>query len=438
MSVPSSKRATTWEKPNFETERTSLRPFNPPIAYSTGKVMSRSVSSGESSGATVLIWTWTGVVSGKASSGSFWAERTPTTTRRRESKRTTKRFLRLKSMRAFNMGGAPSGGLVATPGPDGALHDFGLEEVRAVGHHHLAGLESPTHLERLAAADGPRLDSLGPVDAGLLGQEHEVRVLVLLDGSLCDREGRVGLPHLDSSLAKLVGPELPGGVRELGTDLRRPGRLVHLRADPRHLALEGGGRLIGPSSHDGEGHLLARLDLRHVSLVDVNPEPDGRGVGHGVELRCGLDGLAEHGVAEDDRAAERRRDVEEGPRVVVFQDAGKVRVVESEVSEPLLGVQEGCLSLIHGRPVGDDLLGGDGLRGPEGTGASVGVFGQVVGRVGRDVLGLGVAHLGRVNDGHHLVALRLLAQVKAGFPKEARDSRVNLGVPIGVVVGLGV
>src|SRR3954471_22166308 len=106
--------------------------------------------------------------------------------RRRESKRTTKRFLRLKSMRAFNMGRAPSGGLVATPGPDGALHDFGLEEVGAVGHHLLTGLQAPTHLKRLAAADGLRLDSLRPVDAGLLGQEHEVHVLVFLDGPLRD------------------------------------------------------------------------------------------------------------------------------------------------------------------------------------------------------------------------------------------------------------
>src|SRR3954451_2698808 len=209
MSVPSSKMATTWEKPNFETERTSLKPFRPPIAYSTGNVMSRSVSSGESSGATVLIWTWTGVVSGKASSGSFRAERTPTTMRRRESKRTPKRFFRLKSMRAFNMGRAPSGGLVAAPGPDGALHDFGLEEVRAVGHNLLAGLQAPTHLKRLAAADGPRLDSLRPVDAGLLGQENEVHVLVALDSSLCDGESLVGLLHFDLSLAELVGPKLP-------------------------------------------------------------------------------------------------------------------------------------------------------------------------------------------------------------------------------------
>ena len=46
-----------------------LEPFKPPRACSTGKVICRSTSSGDSSGATVLIWTCTGVVSGKASSG---------------------------------------------------------------------------------------------------------------------------------------------------------------------------------------------------------------------------------------------------------------------------------------------------------------------------------------------------------------------------------
>ena len=61
-----------------------IEPLRPPSAYSTGKVISRSTSSGESSGATVLIWTWTGVVSGKASSGSRTAARTPTTTGARQ------------------------------------------------------------------------------------------------------------------------------------------------------------------------------------------------------------------------------------------------------------------------------------------------------------------------------------------------------------------
>jgi hypothetical protein len=67
------------------------------------KEMSRSTSSGESSGATVLIWTWTGVVSGKASSGRRVADLTPATMSRPATSRTKKRFLRLKAMTALSM-----------------------------------------------------------------------------------------------------------------------------------------------------------------------------------------------------------------------------------------------------------------------------------------------------------------------------------------------
>ena len=62
-----------------------------------------------------------------------------------------------------------------------------------------------------APADGPRLDPLRPVDARLLREENQVRVLVALDGGLGDREGLVRLADLDAGLAELVGPELPSG-----------------------------------------------------------------------------------------------------------------------------------------------------------------------------------------------------------------------------------
>src|SRR4051794_13366250 len=184
MSVPSSKRATTWEKPNFETERTSLRPFNPPIAYSTGKVMSRSVSSGESSGATVLIWTWTGVVSGKASSGKWIAERTPTTMRSPVTRSTKKRFFKLKAMMALSMawGSFEFRSLIAATGPDRALHDFGLEKKRPGGHHLLAGLQAPAHLHDVPSSKRLRLDSLRAVHARFLLEEHHVCGFVPLHG----------------------------------------------------------------------------------------------------------------------------------------------------------------------------------------------------------------------------------------------------------------
>ena len=71
MLVSSSKIATTCEKPNFETDRTVVKPGKPEIDCSTGNVICRSTSRGESAGAVVLTWTWTGVVSGNASKGSL-------------------------------------------------------------------------------------------------------------------------------------------------------------------------------------------------------------------------------------------------------------------------------------------------------------------------------------------------------------------------------
>ena len=65
--MPSLNVTTTCEKPNFEIDRMLSRPGRPPIACSIGNVICCSTSSGPSAGATVLICTCTGVVSGKAS-----------------------------------------------------------------------------------------------------------------------------------------------------------------------------------------------------------------------------------------------------------------------------------------------------------------------------------------------------------------------------------
>jgi len=47
----------SWESPNFEIERTSSSPGSPAIARSISKVICRSISSGESAGATVFTCT---------------------------------------------------------------------------------------------------------------------------------------------------------------------------------------------------------------------------------------------------------------------------------------------------------------------------------------------------------------------------------------------
>ena len=58
--------------------------------------------------------------------------------------------------------------------------------------------------------------------------------------------------------------------------------------------------------------------------------------------------------------------------------------------------------------------------------------------MGREVLRLRRAHLGRIDDGEDVPGLDRLPEVDAGFSEEARDSRGNLGVAVGVVGRLGV
>src|SRR4051794_38414768 len=173
MSVPSSNVATTCDRPNFETERTCSSPFRPPTACSTGKVICRSTSSGASSGATVLTCTWTGVVSGKASSGSRAAAWTPTTISRPPTSRTTNRFLRLASISALSIAGPPPAGWsLAAPGADGALHDLGLEQEGPLGDDRLAGLEAPGDLDDVAAVGRPGDDALGAIGPRLVERDE--------------------------------------------------------------------------------------------------------------------------------------------------------------------------------------------------------------------------------------------------------------------------
>ncbi|MNW19642.1 hypothetical protein D3C71_2197270 [compost metagenome] len=71
MSVPSSKITVTCDSPERDSERVCSSPGRPAIAVSMAKVMRCSVSSGEKPAAWVLICTWTLVMSGTASIGSF-------------------------------------------------------------------------------------------------------------------------------------------------------------------------------------------------------------------------------------------------------------------------------------------------------------------------------------------------------------------------------
>ena len=101
--MPSSKTATTCDRPNFEIERTCSSPGRPLIACSIGKVICRSTSSGPSAGAMVLICTCTGVVSGKASMSRCWSETAPATAAATTPMTTSSRLRSEKSMIRLRM-----------------------------------------------------------------------------------------------------------------------------------------------------------------------------------------------------------------------------------------------------------------------------------------------------------------------------------------------
>src|SRR4051794_40144865 len=268
MSVPSANSATTCEKPNFETERTSSSPFRPPRAYSTGKVMSRSTSSGASSGATVLTWTCTGVVSGKASSGNRRAASSPRTISRPARSRTTKRLFKLNPIRASSIVGPPRWPRrsVAAAGTDAAAGDLGREQEGAVGHNPLARSQAPGDLDEVCPAGRPGHDSLSPVASPLLRQEHEVGPVLALQGRPGDHDGRVLGLDLDLGPPELVGAEPALGVGQLGADARGAGRGIDLGPDPGDAAREGGGLGARVGAGDREGHRLARPHRGDVPL----------------------------------------------------------------------------------------------------------------------------------------------------------------------------
>src|SRR5262249_2417635 len=119
---------------------------------SMGKVICCSTSSGPRAGALVLICTWTGVVSGKASRSRWRMEKTPPTAKASATPRTRRRCRSEKSMIQFNTGlvlpeneaegvaDGPTGPLFVAPS---ALAQLGLEEFRLEDAAALAGDDFP-------------------------------------------------------------------------------------------------------------------------------------------------------------------------------------------------------------------------------------------------------------------------------------------------------
>ena len=108
--MPSSKMTTTCDRPNFEIDRSFSRPGSPAMACSIGNVSCRSTSSGLSDGATVLICTITGVVSGNASTLRNCSENAPATITASTATRTTARFRSEKSISQLSMAICPKCG----------------------------------------------------------------------------------------------------------------------------------------------------------------------------------------------------------------------------------------------------------------------------------------------------------------------------------------
>src|SRR6266516_1428499 len=97
MSVPSLKSKVTCERPNFVSERISRIPGRPAISISIGRVTSFSDSSAASAGTSVLICTWTPVMSGTASIGKFSADHKPPASSATAANRTIARWRRENS-----------------------------------------------------------------------------------------------------------------------------------------------------------------------------------------------------------------------------------------------------------------------------------------------------------------------------------------------------
>ena len=103
MSVPSRNVTITTDRPNMLALRRPSSPGMPPIANSTGNVICRSISSATMPGATVLICTWTGVVSGKASITSRLTATQPTRQTTAAPNNTARRRDRDQAMMASSM-----------------------------------------------------------------------------------------------------------------------------------------------------------------------------------------------------------------------------------------------------------------------------------------------------------------------------------------------
>src|SRR5262245_31932224 len=179
MLTPSSKLSTTWQKPNLDTERSSLTPGKPLSTCSIGNVICCSISSGLRAGAIVLICTCTGVVSGNASTSRWRSDTTPTATAASASSTTSNRCRNETSMSQLSMT-LPSGVLMLAAG---CLVLWCLAAwclVAGTNHEHQATKHQPTK-HQTSGPTGPLVPAPS-AGAEVVFQELRTNVGAILGG----------------------------------------------------------------------------------------------------------------------------------------------------------------------------------------------------------------------------------------------------------------
>ncbi len=269
-----------------------------------GNVICRSTSSGPSAGATVLICTCTGVVSGKASTSNRRRASTPAIAAASTTAITSKRFRREKSMIRFRMfiEGSP---YFPQPQPSPRLlrkswaNSAGLPD----GGDDFAGQDAGQELDVFFIA-GPRADLAHVEHLRMVGflivlvaDEDELRAGRRLDG-FAFHDDRVRLaPQKDSRRAERLVAQSQIRITERDANSQRARTLVDRRAEPRNGARHVLRAMVGVKL-DGQ----TRADIPGVLLPDAEQKPQRARIGDGEQQLGRIDNFARHDIGGHNHA----------------------------------------------------------------------------------------------------------------------------------------
>src|SRR3990167_6789344 len=163
-SVASVNTRVMMDSPLLLSERISSSPGRPVIAISSGTVTKRSISSGERPGASVAICTCTLVTSGKASTDSFIAARTPKPHTISDRTTTTSRWLSAARIMDAIMGLLQFGALALVVQVESPFHDDGRALVEPADDrtHAVAG-RAEFDRRQAESVGGPLHEDVGAV-----------------------------------------------------------------------------------------------------------------------------------------------------------------------------------------------------------------------------------------------------------------------------------